>query len=148
MANPVVKIVGKIAKEVIKKNSKQTLMPKLAKKTAKKSLKTAMKAKPLAEPKSAVRVKPAAKQRPNKPDAAKLNYKKNSTIGRAEESAYRQNMKDQSKANYSGYGAGSHGDASIEAMIAGKEAVLGRKTKIGIQKSMNIKRAKRPKKSK
>jgi hypothetical protein len=37
MANPVVKIVGKIAKEVIKKNSKKTLMPKLTKKSATKA---------------------------------------------------------------------------------------------------------------
>ena len=136
--NPVTKIIGAGVKAAAKAAGKKV----------KPSLKAAQKAKPLANPKSAVKVKGAAKPKPNKPDLAKLNYKKGSTIGRAEETAYRQNMKDQSKPNYSGYGAGSHGDASIEAMIAGKEAVLGRKTRIGIQKSMGIKPTKRPKKSK
>ena len=52
-------------------------------------------------------------------------------------------MKDQSKPNYSGYGQGSHGDATLEAQIASAEAQIGRKTKIGIQKAMGIKQLKR-----
>jgi hypothetical protein len=51
MANPVVKIVGKIAKEVMKKNAKPS-----AKKTVKQAVKTAKKSKPIANPKSAVKV--------------------------------------------------------------------------------------------
>jgi hypothetical protein len=43
MANPVVKIVGKIAKEVMKKNSKQTLTPKLGKKAVEKTAKATKK---------------------------------------------------------------------------------------------------------
>ena len=52
-------------------------------KSAKPSLKAAQKAKPLANPKSAVRVKPAAKQKPNKPDAAKTMFKNDSSRTRA-----------------------------------------------------------------
>jgi hypothetical protein len=39
--------------------------------------------KPLAEPKSAVRVKPAAKQKPNKPNPSKMEYKFGMGINRA-----------------------------------------------------------------
>jgi len=118
----------------------------IAKKIAKKAV-VKVKPKPntKAMPKSNVKVKPAAKSKPNKPNAAKIDYQTNSSRARAGNTAYRQNIKDQSKANYSGYGQGSHGDASIEAMIAENEAVRGRKTRINLQKSMGIKPAKRPK---
>jgi hypothetical protein len=99
-------------------------------KAVSKALKVAKKTKPLANPKSAVRVKPAAKQKPNKPDAAKLKAMEHNTRYRAGKSAYRQNMKDQTKANYSGYGQGSHGDATLEASIAQAEARVGRRARV------------------
>ena len=115
---------------------------------AKPSLKAAQKAKPLANPKSAVRVKGAAKSKPNKPDAAKLNYKKNSTRGRAAATAYSNFAKDTTPRK-AGSGVDRfmtfNDEANYEAMVASKEAVLGRKTRIGIQKSLGIKPAKRPK---
>ena len=144
MANPVKVIKG--AAKMVKLGTRSKMDEKIISSITKKkkpSLKQAQKAKPLANPKSAVRVKPAAKNKPNKPDMAKLQYKKSSSKGRAGDSAYRQNMKDQSKPNYSGYGQGSHGDATLEAQIASAEAQIGRKTKIGIQKAMGIKQLKR-----
>lgn len=59
------------------------LARKLAKDATKKAVKTASKSKPLAEPKSAVRVKPAAKQKPNKPNPSKIEYKFGMGINRA-----------------------------------------------------------------
>ena len=115
MANPI-KIISGAAKAISK--------------AKKPSLKAARKAKPLANPKSAVRVKPATKQKPNKPDAAKLKAMEHNTRYRAGESAYRQNMKDQTKPNYSGYGQGIHGDAALEASIAEKEARVGRRARV------------------
>ncbi len=105
----------------------------------------------VSNPKSAMRVKGAAKPKPNKPDAAKLNYKAESSRGRAGDTAYRNFANDQTprKADSSVDRFMRFNDeANLEAMIARQEAVLGRKTRIGIQKSMGIKRAKRPKKSK
>jgi hypothetical protein len=99
-------------------------------KAVSKALKAAKKTKPLANPKSAVRVKPPAKTKPNKPNASKLKAMEHNTRYRAGESAYRQNMKDQTKANYSGYGQGIHGDATLEASIAQSEARVGRKAKV------------------
>ena len=113
-----------------------------ATKKKKPSLKQAHKAKPLANPKSAVRVKPAARPKPNKPNAAKSKAMENNTRYRAGESAYRQNMKDQGKANYSGYGQGSHGDATLEASIAEKEARVGRKAKVIAKKLSDIEKRK------
>ena len=106
-----------------------------------KASKAAVKAIPktkLAEPsKASVKVKPAAKQKPNKPDSAKLKIKEHNTRYRAGESAYKQNMKDQTKANYSGYGQGSHGDAVLEANIAQQEARIGRKEAVLKKKIKN-----------
>jgi hypothetical protein len=109
--NPVTKIIGAGVKAAAKAAGKKTT-------------------KPLANPKSAVRVKPAAKQQPNKPDVAKNQAKEHNTRYRAGDSAYRQNIKDQTKPNYSGYGQGSHGDAVLEANIAQQEARIGRKAAI------------------
>ena len=139
MANPIVKVGIAAAKAAAK----------AAGKNVKPSLKAARKAKPLAEPKSGVRVKGAAKSRPNKPDAAKINYKENSTRGRAGATAYSNFAKDTTPRK-AGSGVDKfmtfNDEAGYEAMVASKEAVLGRKTKIAIQKSMGIKRTKRPKK--
>lgn len=96
-------------------------------KVIKAAAKAATRAKTDAIQKSSVKVKPAAKQKASPVSKAKVNYKESSTRGRAGDRAYRENMKDQSKANYSGYGAGSHGDASIESMIGSSEAQLSRK---------------------
>lgn len=54
-----------------------------AAKAATTAAKTTKVVKTLAEPKSAVRVKPAARTKPNKPDAAKTNYKNMDTYERA-----------------------------------------------------------------
>jgi hypothetical protein len=59
------------------------------------SLKAAQKAKPLATPKSSVRVKPAAKQKPNKPDAAKTMFKNDSSRTRASDKEMKRAEKDQ-----------------------------------------------------
>ncbi len=94
-----------------------------SKKVVKKALKTAKKSKPLAEPKSAVRVKPAAKQKPNKPDAARANYK-------ASDGGYRAYNKAAKEYEQS---AGRHGnmyeqqDVAREAMF---KAPVGRRTSI------------------
>ena len=135
--NPVTKIIGAGVKAAAKAAG------------AKPSLKAAQKAKPLANPKSAVKVKGAAKSKPNKPDAAKINYKENSTRGRAGATAYSNFAKDTTPRK-AGSGVDRfmtfNDEAGYEAMVASKEAVLGRKTRIAVQKSMGIKRAKRPKK--
>ena len=108
------------AKLVARKMAKDT-----AKKSVKKALKTAKKSKPLANPKSAVRVKPAAKQRPNKPNDAKANYK-------AADSGYRAYIKSIKKYDESPE-AGRFGSAAerqamgIEAM---RNAPVGRRTSI------------------
>jgi len=110
------------------------------------SLKQAQKAKPLANPKSAVRVKPAAKNKPNKPDMAKLQYKKSSSKGRAAATAYRNHALDNTPRK-AGSGVDKfmsfNDEAALEAQIASAEAQIGRKTKIGIQKAMGIKQLKR-----
>lgn len=120
MANPVVKIVGKIAKEVMKKNAKPS-----AKKAVKQAVKTAKKSKPLANPKSAVRVKPAAKQKPNKPDAARANYKASDSGYRA----YAKSIKQYDSMPEAGrFGSAAERQAmGIEAM---SKAPVGRRTSI------------------
>jgi hypothetical protein len=72
MANPIVKVGIAAAKAAAKAVTKKS----------KPSLKTAQKAKPLANPKSAVKVKPAAKPIPNKIDAAKIKYQRESSRAR------------------------------------------------------------------
>lgn len=126
-----------------------TKVIKAAVKSSKPSLKAAQKAKPLANPKSAVRLKGAAKSKPNKPDMAKLEYKKSSSKGRAGATAYREHALDNTPRK-AGSGVDRfmsfNDEANLEAYIASSEAQIGRKTKIGIQKALGIKQAKRPKK--
>jgi|APGre2960657373_1045057.scaffolds.fasta_scaffold27673_4 hypothetical protein len=72
--------VAKIAKGIVK----------AATKSKKPSLKAAQKAKPLANPKSGVKVKPTAKQKPNKPDSAKTMFKNDSSRTRASDKAMKE----------------------------------------------------------
>ena len=119
MAAPLVGAAAIAAAKIIAKK----LAKDSAKKSVKKALKTAKKSKPLANPKSAVRVKPAAKQRPNKPDDAKVNYKVNDSGGRAYNKAAREYEE----------GAGRHGnmyEMQAEAREAMFRARVGRKTSI------------------
>lgn len=111
--NPVTKLIGAGVKAAAK----------AAGKNVKPSLKAAKKAKPLANPKSGVRVKPAAKQQPNKPNETKMVHKINESGGRAYNKAAKE---------YEA-GAGRHGnmyemqDAARDAMF---RAPAGRKVSI------------------
>jgi hypothetical protein len=113
--------VGAAARAVAKKVASNAVK----KAATKKAVKEAAKKKPLATPKSAVKVKPAAKQRPNKPDAAKANYK-------ASDGGYRAYGK-AVKEYDSMPGVGKFGSAAerqamgIEAM---SKAPVGRRTSI------------------
>lgn len=126
-----------------------TKVIKAAVKSSKPSLKAAQKAKPLANPKSAVRLKGAAKPKPSKPDMAKLEYKKSSSKERAYNTAYRDYALDNTPRK-AGSGVDRfmsfNDEANWQAGIAASEAQIGRKTKIGIQKALGIKQIKRPKK--
>ena len=79
-------------------------------------IKKIQKAKPLANPKSAVKVKPAAKQKPNSPNAAKVFDKTNQTRNRAYQNAYREYEET----------AGRHGNL-YEAQAMAREAMLSAK---------------------
>ena len=57
--------------------------------------KTAKATKTLATPKSAVKVKPAAKPKPNKPNAAKTQFKNDSSRTRASDAAIKRAEKDE-----------------------------------------------------
>lgn len=105
-----------------------------AKKVVKKAIKTTKKSKPLAEPKSAVRLKPAAKQKPNKPNAAKTTFKNDSSRNRASEKAYKkveEQTKKYSVEERTGY---EHQYASDAAERAGMNAKLKRKPNLNIKK--------------
>jgi hypothetical protein len=96
-----------------------------SKKVVKAALKNAKKSKPLAEPKSAVRVKPAAKQKPNKPDAARANYKASDGGYRAYDKAVKQY---DSMPEAGRFGSAAERQAmGIEAM---SKAPVGRRTNI------------------
>jgi hypothetical protein len=81
--NPITKVIGAGVKAAAKAAG------------AKPSLKAAQKAKPLAAPKSGVRVKPAAKQKPNKPNATKTMFKNDSSRTRASDKEMKRAEKDQ-----------------------------------------------------
>lgn len=135
------KVAGKAAKKVIGKSVKKAA-------ATKKQAAIREETKRIA--KNSVKVKNPAKRKANKPDAAKLNYKAESSRGRAGDTAYRNFANDQTPRKADGSVdrfMRFTDEANLEAMIARQEAVLGRKTKIGIQKSMGIKPAKRPKKT-
>jgi hypothetical protein len=105
-----------------------------SKKPVKQALKNAKKAKPLAEPKSAVKVKPAAKQKPNKPNAAKTTFKNDSSRNRASEKAYKkveEQTKKYSVEERTGY---EHQYASDAAERAGMNAKLKRRPNLNIKK--------------
>ena len=78
MAAPLVGAAAIAAAKVIAKK----IAKDAAKKSTKQAIKAAKKSKPLAEPKSAVRVKPAAKTRGAAPDRAKSNYKEDRSFQR------------------------------------------------------------------
>ena len=71
-----------VAKRVAPNAVKSAATKKLVKETAKR--------KPLATPKSGVKVKPAAKQQPNKPDSAKTMFKNDSSRTRASDKAMKE----------------------------------------------------------
>jgi len=83
--NPVTKLIGAGVKAAAK----------AAGKNVKPSLKAAQKAKPLATPKSGVKIKPAAKPKPNKPNAAKTQFKNDSSRTRASDREMKRAEKDQ-----------------------------------------------------
>ena len=149
------KIVNAINKGVVKAvaGKKGGMKAEVKKKYPKTPKPTGMKGRgttstSVAKPKSAVKVKPPAKNKPNKPDMAKLKYKESSTRGRAFSKAYLGHALDNTprRANDSVDRFMTFQDeANLEGYIASQEAKLGRKTKIGIQKSMGIKKLKRPK---
>jgi len=97
--------------------------------TAAKAVSSASKAKksvkPLTEPKSAVKVKPAAKQKPNKPNESKMFYKVNDSGGRAYN---RSNREYDAMPEAGKFGSAAERQAmAIEAM---RKAPVGRKTSI------------------
>ena len=110
--------VVKIVKSVVKATTK-----------TKPSLKAAQKAKPLANPKSGVKVKPAAKQQPNKPNETKMVYKVNESGGRA----YNKAIKEYDLMPESGrFGSAAERQAmGIESM---SKAPVGRKVSIAAKK--------------
>lgn len=100
-----------------------------AKKSVKEALKIAKKAKPLSNPKSAVRVKPAAKQKPNKPDEKKIFAKINDSMGRA----YERSIKEYNAMPEAGR-FGSAAEAKANATDIATSTQIGRKTGIAIKK--------------
>ena len=117
--NPVTKLIGAGAK----------IAAKAAGKKVKPSLKAAQKAKPLANPKSAVRVKPAAKQKPNKPNEKKTFAKVDDSMGRA----YERSIKDYNAMPEAGR-FGSAAEAKANATDIATSTQIGRKTGIAIKK--------------
>ena len=117
--NPVTKLIGAGAK----------IAAKAAGKKVKPSLKAAQKAKPLANPKSAVRVKPAAKQKPNKPNEKKTFAKVDDSMGRA----YERSIKDYNAMSEAGR-FGSYAEAKANATDIATSTQIGRKTGIAIKK--------------
>lgn len=85
--------------------------------------------KPLAEPKSAVRVKPAAKQRPNKPNEKKTFFKANDSTGRA----YNKALKDYESMPEAGR-YGSAAEAQANARDIALKSPIGRKPSITLNK--------------
>ena len=100
-----------------------------AKKSVKKAVKTIKKSKPLAEPKSGVRVKPAAKQQPNKPNEKKAFLKANDSAGRAYEKSIKQYNSMPEAGRF-----GSAAEAQANARDAALAAQVSRKTSITIKK--------------
>lgn len=115
--NPVTKLIGAGVKAAAK----------AAGKNVKPSLKAARKAKPLATPKSGVKVKPAAKQIPNKPDAAKTMFKNDSSRNRASDKAYKKVEAETKKYKVEERTGYEHKYASDAAERAGNNAQLKRK---------------------
>ena len=118
----------KYAESSMRADAKRAAARKSAK-SVKEALKTAKKSKPLAEPKSAVRVKPAAKQRPNKPDEAKAFSKANDSAGRAYNRALREYNSMPEAGRF-----GSAAEAQANARDAALAAGVSRKTSIAIKK--------------
>ena len=120
--NPVTKIIGAGIKAAAKAAG------------AKPSLKAAQKAKPLATPKSGVRVKPAAKQKPNKPNATKTMFKNDSSRNRASDKAYKKVEAETKKYKVEERTGYEHQYASDAAERAGINAKLKRKPNLNIKK--------------
>ena len=140
MAAPLVGAAALAAARIIAKK----MAKDAAKKTVKKALKTAKKTKPLAEPKSGVRVKPAAKQKPNKPNEAKAFSKANDSAGRA----YNRSLREYNSMPEAGR-FGSAAEAQANARDAALAAGVGRKTSITIKKLTDAEKrmAKTPKRT-
>lgn len=121
--NPVTKLIGAGVKAAAK----------AANKKVKPSLKAAQKAKPLANPKSAVRVKPAAKQKPNKPNEAKAFSRVDDSMGRA----YERSIKEYNAMPEAGR-FGSAAEAKANATDIATSTQIGRKTGIAIKKLTEV----------
>lgn len=113
--------VGAAARAVAKKVASNAVKSAATKKL----VKEAAKKKPLANPKSGVRVKSAAKQQPNKPNETKMVYKINDSGGRA----YNKAIKEYNSMPESGrFGSAAERQAmGIEIM---SKAPVGRKVSI------------------
>ena len=108
-----------------------------AKKTIKQAVKTAKKSKPLAEPKSAVKVKPPAKTKPGKPNEAKAMYKFDDFRGRV----YNKSVKEYESSPSAGrFGSAAERDAMANEAIA--SSPLGRKVSIVGRKLVEAERRK------
>jgi hypothetical protein len=122
--SPITKIIGAGVKAAAK----------AAGKNVKPSLKAAQKAKPLVNPKSGIRVKPAAKPKPNKPDAAKTMFKNDSSRNRASDKAYKKVEAETKKYKVEERTGYEHQYASDAAERAGINAKLKRKPNLNIKK--------------
>jgi hypothetical protein len=111
--NIVTKVAGAAVKAVIK--------------SSKPSLKAAQKAKPLANPKSAVKVKSPAKTKPAPANIAKVNYKNSDSAYRNARQADRQYEKD-AGTMYNPYEAQYiRGEAAADARYQRKALISGKK---------------------
>jgi hypothetical protein len=117
--NPITKIIGAGVKAAAKAAG------------AKPSLKAAQKAKPLATPKSGVRVKSAAKQKPNKPNESKYIYKVNETRNRAYNKAVKEyeSMPEAGRFGSAAEKDGMASEASNSARISRKMSIASKKYK-------------------
>jgi hypothetical protein len=128
MPAPLIMGAAAVAARLAAKKAATNVVKKAA---TRKLVQEAAKRKPLTTPKSAVKVKPAAKQKPNKPNESKMFYKVNDSGGRA----YNRSNKEYDAMPEAGR-FGSAAERQAMAVEAMRKAPVGRRTSI-VGKKLN-----------
>jgi hypothetical protein len=126
MPAPLIMGAAAVAARLAAKKAASNVVKKAA---TKKLVKEAAKRKPLATPKSGVRTKPAAKQKPNNPNEAKAFAKGTDSMGRA----YNRTLREYNSMPEAGR-FGSAAEAQASARDAAFAAPMARKASIAIKK--------------